>query len=226
MKTTKHAKPKTKPKTPVETARGEDVRAAARDVLAEIYALRDANYFRNHPTNTGALSVACAALEAALQSNQADRTRATRAAPTAHLLELCRAYLAIVDSGDETRQGDERTAAHDAMMDEMQRAGIPFDARWEARWIARYLLAVDAGQLRAGHVAQGEHTKIMWAKIPASADPLQYDPFENGAILLSAAPFRTEADERAHALEWIPVCVTVAPLAMYAGASFERNTDA
>lgn len=131
-------------------------------------------------------------------------------APSAHLLKECRAYLAIVDSGDETRQGAERTAAHDAMMETMRREGIPFDARWEARWIARYLLAVDAGQLPRG--APGEHTKIMWAKIPANADPLQYAVFENGAITLSAAPFRTEADERAHALEWIPVCVTIAPL--------------
>lgn len=137
-------------------------------------------------------------------------TDQTRAPARAHVLELCRAYLAIVDSGDETRQGEERTAAHDAMMDAMQRASIPFDARWEARWIARYLLAVDAGQLAA--VANGTHTKIMWAKIPQSADPLQYDPFENGAILLSAAPFRTEADERAHALEWYPVRVTIAPM--------------
>lgn len=146
------------------------------------------------------------------------------AAPGARLLELCRAYLAIVDSGDATRQGAERTAAHDAMMDQMEREGIPFNARWEARWIARYWLAVDAGQLAA--VANGTHTKIMWAKIPPGADPLQYDPFANGAIVLSAAPFRSEADERAHALEWYPVLVTVAPLAMYAGATFGRNTDA
>ena len=142
----------------------------------------------------------------------APRDVAALAAPPAgaHLLELCRAYLAIVDSGDETRQGAERTAAHEAMMEQMTRDGIPFDARWEARWIARYLLAVASGQLP--RVAQGAHTKIMWAKIPQNADPLQFDPFENGAILLSAAPFRTEADERAHALEWYPVRVTIAPL--------------
>jgi len=139
-------------------------------------------------------------------TQNSDQTRS----PGALVLELCRAYLAIVDSGDETRQGDERTTAHDEMMEAMRRAGIPFNARWEARWIARYWLAVDAGQL--AHVAQGQHTKIMWAKIPANADPLQYDPFENGAIVLSAAPFRTEADERAHALEWIPVRVSIAPL--------------
>lgn len=145
-----------------------------------------------------------------MMTTAAPETKPAPETMTAPLLELCRAYLAIVDSGDETRQGAERTAAHDAMMETMRGAGIPFDARWEARWIARYLLAVDAGQLPRG--APGAHTKTMWAKIPANADPLQYDPFENGAITLSAAPFRTEADERAHALEWIPVRVTIAPL--------------
>lgn len=50
--------------------RGHEVRDAAREVLREVYALRDANYFRNHPTDTGALSVACAALEAALHEKQ------------------------------------------------------------------------------------------------------------------------------------------------------------
>ena len=51
----------------------------------------------------------------------APRDVAALAAPPAgaHLLELCRAYLAIVDSGDETRQGAERTAAHEAMMEQM-----------------------------------------------------------------------------------------------------------
>lgn len=150
--------------------------------------------------------------------------------PSAKLLALCRAYLAIVDSGDETRQGNSdsyesaRTAAHDAMMEQMQREGIPFNARWEARWMARYLLAVEAQRLP--RAAGKEHTVMMWAKIPVSADPLQFDPCENGATILSASPFRTEDDERAHALEWVPVLVTIAPAQMYDGVTFWRSTDA
>jgi len=53
-----------------DASRAQEVSNPARDVLRELYALRDANYFRNHPTDTGALSVACAALEAALHEKQ------------------------------------------------------------------------------------------------------------------------------------------------------------
>jgi len=56
------------------------------------------------------------------------------------LTELARQYLSIVDSGDPERQLDERTNAHDAMMDAMQAEGIPFNSRFEARWIARWLV--------------------------------------------------------------------------------------
>lgn len=51
--------------------------------------------------------------------------------PSSQLLELARRYLELVDSGDETRQGDERTQAHEALMDAMQAERIPFNARWD-----------------------------------------------------------------------------------------------
>lgn len=77
--------------------------------------------------------------------------------PSAKLLELAHHYIEIVDSGDETRQGDERTAAHDEMMAQMQAERIPFNARYEARWIARWMLA----GMPEGDTAP----RLMWAKL-------------------------------------------------------------
>ncbi len=50
-----------------QIAQAPGVIDAARDALAEIYALRDRNYFRDNPTDTGALSIALAGLESALR---------------------------------------------------------------------------------------------------------------------------------------------------------------
>lgn len=44
---------------------------AARDALAELYALRDRDYFRAHPTDTGALSITLIELETALRDYDA-----------------------------------------------------------------------------------------------------------------------------------------------------------
>lgn len=136
--------------------------------------------------------------------------------PSATLLERARHYLDIVDSGDETRQANERTQAHEALMDAMEAEHIPFNARWEARWIARWVLADVA-------VSEGKHTTIMFAKIPARYDAGEYDPVRDGVLELTSFPFRNEDDERANAACYIPVLVTVEALREYEGARYERN---
>lgn len=136
--------------------------------------------------------------------------------PSARVLELARHYLEIVDSGDETRQGEERTQAHEALMDAMEAERIPFNARWEARWIARWLLS----GARAG---DGKHTTIMFAKIPARYDTGEYDPVRDGVLELSRFPFQNEDDERKRAQRFVPVIVTIEPLRDYEGATYERN---
>ena len=90
--------------------------------------------------------------------------------PSAELLALCRAYLEIVDSGDEARQGDERTAAHETMMDAMEREGIPFNSRYEARWIARYLVSENT-------LEQDFTPRLMWAdEMYFRGDVLRHTP--------------------------------------------------
>jgi len=135
--------------------------------------------------------------------------------PSARLLELARRYLEIVDSGDETRQGEERTQAHEALMDAMEAERIPFNARWEARWIARWLLS-------GAQVSDGKHTTIMFAKIPARYDTGEYDPVRDGVLELTRFPFKDEADERVRTMRFVPVLVTVEPLRDYEGATYER----
>lgn len=132
------------------------------------------------------------------------------------LLEAARRYLEIVDSGDETRQGDERTQAHEALMDAMEKARIPFNARWEARWIARWVLADTV-------VSNGKHTTVMFAKVSARYNPGEYDPVRDGVLELTNFPFRDEAEERANAMRYVPVLVTVEALHDYEGATYERN---
>lgn len=142
--------------------------------------------------------------------------RAPTIKPSAKLLELARSYLEIVDSGDETRQGDERTQAHEALMDAMQAERIPFNARWEARWIARWLLTGTS-------VSADKHTTIMFAQIPTRYDASEYDPVRDGVLELTSFPFRDENDERKHATRYVPVLVTIEPLHDYEGATYERN---
>lgn len=61
------------------------------------------------------------------------------------LTELARAYLKMVDTPDGYLSTDERSAertnAHDAMMNAMTEEKIPFNSRYEARWIARWILS-------------------------------------------------------------------------------------
>lgn len=132
------------------------------------------------------------------------------------LRELARQYLEIVDSGDESRQGEERTLAHEALMDAMEAERIPFNARWEARWIARWLLSGRA-------VGNGKNTTIMFAQVPARFDVQDYDPIRDGVLELTSFPFQDEEDERKRAMRFVPVLVTVEPLRDYKGATYERN---
>lgn len=132
------------------------------------------------------------------------------------LLELARAYLEIVDSGDSSRQGDERTRAHEALMDAMEAERIPFNARWEARWIARWLLlATSAGT--------GKNTTIMFARVPMRFDANEYEPIRDGVLELTISPFQDEEDERKRSMRYVPVLVTIEPLHDYEGATYERN---
>lgn len=136
--------------------------------------------------------------------------------PSAELLDLARRYLEIVDSGDKTRQGEERTQVHEALMEAMEAEHIPFNARWEARWIARWLLS-------GAPVRDGKHTTIMFAKIPARFEPKEYDPVRDGVLELTSFPFHNEDEERAKAERYVPVVVTVEALHDYEGATYERN---
>lgn len=136
--------------------------------------------------------------------------------PSVRLVNLAQHYLEIVDSGDETRQGEERTRAHEALMDAMEAERIPFNARWEARWIARWLLSGE-------QVSDGKQTTIMFAKTPVRYDKGEYDPVRDGVVELSSFPFQNEDDERKRAERFIPVLVTIEPLHDYEGATYERN---
>ena len=78
---------------------------------------------------------------------------------TSELIESVRKYIEIVDSGDESRQGDERTSAHEELMDIFEKSKIPFNSRFEARWIARWILKTDS--LPSMELPD---TKIMFAK--------------------------------------------------------------
>lgn len=80
------------------------------------------------------------------------------------LFDLIRAYLDIVDNGTETDQGEKRTIAHEAMMDEMEKRRIPFNSRFEARWIARSLMAqkeVNLPQTRLMFARRNKHNGLV-----------------------------------------------------------------
>lgn len=142
--------------------------------------------------------------------------RASAIQASESLLQRAREYLAIVDSGDPTRQGEERTAAHEALMDAMQAERIPFNARWEARWVARWLVS-------GGFVYAGKYMTIMFAQAPARYEDGEYDPVRDGVLNLTCFPYRTEDEERKNFARYVPVLVTVEPLRDYDGATYERN---
>jgi hypothetical protein len=74
-------------------------------------------------------------------------------------LELARRYLSIVDVGEPEQQGAERQQMHEALLDAFERERIPFHSRFEARWIARWLLARDRTP-----TAELPDTVLMFAK--------------------------------------------------------------
>jgi len=121
-----------------------------------------------------------------------------------NLITLAKNYLSIVDSGDPERQGDERTAAHEALMDEMQRLKIPFYARYEARWIARWLVQRDSQP-----VTELPELKVMFAK------PNEF----NGIVeeLHDIPPDDNKAG-------YMPVLVTILSLSL-AQPIYERNNE-
>jgi hypothetical protein len=120
---------------------------------------------------------------------------------TQQLTELAKSYLAIVDSGDESRQGAERTNAHDEMMAQMRIDGVPFNSRVEARWIARWLVS---------NKPNGLHGQmIMFAK-PLSANPGM------ASIIFNSPP----DDNRE---ELVPVLVTIQSFEEYTSAAFETS---
>ena len=136
--------------------------------------------------------------------------------PSETLLERAREYLAIVDGGDTSRQGQERTLAHEALMDALKAEHIPFNARWEARWIARWLVS-------GSFTTNGKFMTIMFAQAPARYADGEYDPVRDGVLNLTCFPFLDEEEERKHFPRYVPVLVTVEPLHDYEGATYERN---
>jgi hypothetical protein len=120
------------------------------------------------------------------------------------LLERAKAYISMVDEPDGhmgTPERDaERTAAHEALMDEMERCNIPFSSRFEARWIARWIVAQ--------HQPKFDSTpSLLWAKPNGDNEwfrEIRHVPPQ---------------DNREG---WIPVVVTLQPLTEQPPV-FERN---
>jgi hypothetical protein len=80
---------------------------------------------------------------------------------SAELIQKAKTYLQMVDEPDghmgTPERDSERTEAHEALMDEMERCGIPFNSRYEARWIARWILSE--------HEPRFDSTpSLLWAK--------------------------------------------------------------
>jgi hypothetical protein len=65
--------------------------------------------------------------------------------PSPRLLELCRAYLDLVDHGTREQQGEERTRAHNELIQQMVAEGLVEASphRVLVRWLARYLVQSD-----------------------------------------------------------------------------------
>ncbi|MBI4675118.1 MAG: hypothetical protein HY741_26045 [Chloroflexi bacterium] len=122
------------------------------------------------------------------------------------LIQRAKIYLAMVDEPDGhagTPERDaERTAAHERLMDEMERCGIPFSSRYEARWIARWLISQ--------HQPHFDSTRtLMWAK--PNGDNEWFKEIRH-------APPQDNKEG------WIPVVVKFESLASL-GKVYARNTD-
>lgn len=118
------------------------------------------------------------------------------------LIEVAKSYLAMVDEPDGhmgTPERDaERTLAHEALMDELEDARIPFSSRFEARWIARWLAS--------GHCEMDyPEPRVMWAG----------EKFYRGDILYANPPDDNKAGMQ-------PVMVIIMPFTYQPFVS-ERN---
>lgn len=118
--------------------------------------------------------------------------------PSARLLDLCRAYLELVDHGTPEQQSKERTRAHNELIQQMVAEGIvaPSPHRTLVRWLARYFVQSDYLQR-----AQGEpHSYVMFLRRDTVPPKLEHFP-----------PFYEK--EEPSALEYyVPVRVTIEPL--------------
>lgn len=112
----------------------------------------------------------------------------------------------MVDEADDhmgTPERDaERTAAHEALMDEMERSGIPFHSRFEAKWIARWIVA--------RHETHFDSTpSLLWAK--PNGDNEWFKEIRH-------VPPQDNKEG------WIPILVMYQPLTNHAPV-FERNNS-
>ena len=123
-------------------------------------------------------------------------------APSARLLELCRAYLTMVDEPDghtSTPERDaERTAAHNALIEQLREEDfIGTPNRVQARWLARYFAQTDF--LQTHRIAPREGRTLLFWRV--TSEPL-YPKLE------SFPPF-AEHEERAALAFYRPVWVKV-----------------
>ncbi len=144
-----------------------------------------------------------------LQTDARPTPRAQPFAPSSRLLELCRAYLELVDHGTPEQQGVERTRAHNALIQQMVAENVvtPSPHRVVVRWLARYFV---------------------------QSSFLQQPPTETQSVVMflrrDSFPLQLEAlppfyeNEEARALDfYVPVRVTIEPLgARQTNVEFER----
>ncbi len=135
--------------------------------------------------------------------------------PSAELRGLVDQYLELVDAPGSNYQPEQIEWIRQALLDAMERERIPFNSEAEARWVARWLQ-------QGVPIAEGKHTRIMFARMPEHYDVTEYDPIRHGVHELKGVPFADQSDERANAARFIPVLVTVEPLHDYRGATYER----
>ncbi len=118
--------------------------------------------------------------------------------PSAQLLELCRAYLDLVDNGALEQQGAERTRAHNDLIEQMVREQIvpPSPHRALVRWLARYFTQTNFLQ----QPPSAAQSYVMFLRRDMFPPKLENLP-----------PFY-EKEERSALEFYVPVRVTVEPL--------------
>jgi hypothetical protein len=118
--------------------------------------------------------------------------------PSPQLLDLCRAYLDLVDHGAPEQQGQERTRVHNALIQQMVAEGIvePSPHRAIVRWLARYFVETDL----LNQAPAAPQTLVMFLRKDTFPPKLEALP-----------PFYEQEESRA--LEfYVPVRVTIEPL--------------